>query len=387
MNHEYFKDRISGFHDGALKNEEEFAIAQHLKECEECRKLLADLRRLDRLVEDQSGLADDEYWERAARHIEHAITPTSREKVTEIFGKPWRGLWWKFASVAASVALITFIALYEGDVRREAQEKMVAPKGGEEVEALDTAEVSYYVDGLAAGDTEPVIVGADKSVVAERVPPPTPVKKSKLEDIRVPVLAEGKAAKQDADVVRDAEEVSPDQVGIVAEKDLTSGFKFTDTADITGEKQLIVKEKSASIVARAEPQALAPKQRAGGEVQDAAIEMFGHFAFGDTLVEPTLDEWRARRDSLTSLVTDAQLDIVLKTAFTHREEDIDTGSVISEEFEDERKLLEAHFQIARLTDDKSERQESISYLEDYFEKDHSRFKKLARNYLNQLKTE
>ena len=57
MDHGYFKDRISAYYDNNLKPEERVVIEEHLKECEECRKLLAELAKLDRLVEEHSHSA------------------------------------------------------------------------------------------------------------------------------------------------------------------------------------------------------------------------------------------------------------------------------------------------------------------------------------------
>ena len=49
MEHEYFKDRISAFLDGELKNEEEQLMAEHLKTCSECQSIYQELQALDAL--------------------------------------------------------------------------------------------------------------------------------------------------------------------------------------------------------------------------------------------------------------------------------------------------------------------------------------------------
>ncbi|RME25935.1 MAG: hypothetical protein D6800_07090, partial [Candidatus Zixiibacteriota bacterium] len=51
MNHEYFKERISAWMDHGLPLDEQRMIEEHLQTCDECRDLLARLKKLDALVE------------------------------------------------------------------------------------------------------------------------------------------------------------------------------------------------------------------------------------------------------------------------------------------------------------------------------------------------
>ncbi len=118
MNHEYFKDRVSAFHDGELKHEEERMIAEHIQQCEECQKLLADLEKLDLMVSERSGLGESDYWEKSAQKIEAALGVKGETEVVEVRRGSYRGLWWKISAVAASAAVIAFIALYQGDISR-----------------------------------------------------------------------------------------------------------------------------------------------------------------------------------------------------------------------------------------------------------------------------
>src|SRR3989304_8185410 len=119
MNHSYFSDRISAFKDGALPPYEQAAIAEHLKQCNQCRAALAKLEKLDRLVDERSGLDGRDYWEDLAQRTEHRIG-LEETRVTDIrpAGRGW-GLGWKWISVAASVAILTFIGLHQSDIFRD----------------------------------------------------------------------------------------------------------------------------------------------------------------------------------------------------------------------------------------------------------------------------
>ncbi|MCP4685579.1 MAG: hypothetical protein GY867_09030, partial [bacterium] len=117
MDHGYFKDRLSAYLDGELTTEETRAIADHLESCEECRRHLSELKELDRLVAEHSGLEGDDYFEKAAQKIEQSLEEGT--EVTDISGgseRRIRGLWWKVTSVAASAAVLVFIGLHQDDI-------------------------------------------------------------------------------------------------------------------------------------------------------------------------------------------------------------------------------------------------------------------------------
>ena len=124
MDHSYYRDKISAYVDNELPPQEREVIQQHLTECKECRNLLAELEKLDRLVEQQSQLGGEEYWEPSAQKIEQRLGFTGETKVTDITPSRWKGLVPKLAAVAASIAVLGFIALYERDILWE-----VSPPG------------------------------------------------------------------------------------------------------------------------------------------------------------------------------------------------------------------------------------------------------------------
>lgn len=119
MDHGYFKDRISAFYDNNLKPEERIVIEEHLKECEECRKLLEEFEKLDRLVEEHSQLDGEEYWEESARKIEKSLGFDKETQVTEIAPSRWFGLTWKLVAVAASVVFLTVVGIHRNEIWHE----------------------------------------------------------------------------------------------------------------------------------------------------------------------------------------------------------------------------------------------------------------------------
>ena len=128
MDHTFYTDRLSAYFDQELKNEEHVIVDQHVEECQECQKILANLAKFDSFIEENSDLADNDYWEKSAQKIEKAISGGTKTEVVDIKKESsYKGLWWKLAGVAASIAVIAFISLYETDITDQLDNKYNAP--------------------------------------------------------------------------------------------------------------------------------------------------------------------------------------------------------------------------------------------------------------------
>ncbi|UCD65118.1 MAG: zf-HC2 domain-containing protein, partial [Candidatus Zixiibacteriota bacterium] len=182
MEHSYFKDRLSAYHDNELKPEEHRLIAEHLAECAECRQLLEALEKFDTMVESHSGLSESDYWESAARKIERAITEEPRPKIIRVKPSSWRGLRWKVIGVAASFAILAFIALYQRDISDEVGPPepkrgpaIMAPSRPAEAEPPPATERQQPADeadlsGYVADTTVAVDVEAEEPLAVHTVP-------------------------------------------------------------------------------------------------------------------------------------------------------------------------------------------------------------------------
>ncbi|MCK4372346.1 MAG: zf-HC2 domain-containing protein, partial [candidate division Zixibacteria bacterium] len=123
MDHGYFQDRLSAYHDRSLTPEEMRMVEEHVAACAECRKQLEMLAKLDRLIDEKADLAESDYWETAAQKTEQRLGFKKESKIT-IIRRSWTGLGWKLAAAAASVAALTFIALHEGDILDSTDKRM-----------------------------------------------------------------------------------------------------------------------------------------------------------------------------------------------------------------------------------------------------------------------
>ena len=169
MEHSYFKDRISAFIDGELPPYEEKVVEEHLAECEECRQIRAELEKIDFLVEKHSGLNGDEYWEKSAQKIESRLNLLDAT-VEDIKPKEskYKGLGWKLVTVAASVAVLTFIGLHEKDIFEDidTSPKMQAPSIYIPPESLKQEDEDMVIDEGLSLD----IIDQEEHVISKAAP-------------------------------------------------------------------------------------------------------------------------------------------------------------------------------------------------------------------------
>jgi len=368
MKHEYFKDRISAYHDGDLPPQELELIARHLEECPECRKLLKEFEKFDEMVEKHGGLEEDRYWEESAQKIERAISPPVETKEIDIKQNYWKGLGWKLAAVAASVAVIGFIALHKSDIMREV-EKDVAPS----VKAIQPDTDSLLSETIVADN-----------VIVERIPD-----KGETEKIE-----------KDKTDIDNLKKSSP-EIGRIKEEDITEkdspGIrKGRSVTDAKADEEETVETKEQYVK---EVPALTSLKKATGGVKQLSLtvksdESEGEIAEFETLSIEGMDytpprndlqKWRDIRDS-TRIMYDRYFALKGKSMASFKAEKSEIDSIaMSEAKSVEKNLIEAYYNIGLLTDDPDELQQSIRFLENYIRRDGASYPEEAGKDLEELK--
>lgn len=125
MDEQYFRDLLSAYIDNELTPEERAMIEDHLRDNPESRRLLEKLRQVDRLVDEHSQLGGDEYWERSARAIEERLGIADTEitdvkKITRVRS----GMTWKLVGSIAAIIVLAFIGLHQSDILDEATDSV-----------------------------------------------------------------------------------------------------------------------------------------------------------------------------------------------------------------------------------------------------------------------
>lgn len=117
MDESFFRDKLSAYLDQELSPEEMAMMEEYVQSHPDAREMLEQLRQLDRLVDEQSQLGGDDYWERSARKIEAALGAEASIEVVDIRPESrWRGLGWRIAVGAASVVLLGYIGFHVSDI-------------------------------------------------------------------------------------------------------------------------------------------------------------------------------------------------------------------------------------------------------------------------------
>jgi len=410
MDHSYYRDKISAYVDNELSPQEREIVQQHISECQECRNLLAELEKLDRFVQQRSQLAGEEYWERSAQKIEQRLGFTGETKVTDITPSRWKGLVPKLAAVAASIAVLGFIALYERDILKE-----VSPPGMKTTESpqmeldkkppptteRDSSELSAR--GEVEAEVAPVSVeepakkrdeaklGVKKAAVSIKPDAITPTDERKAEllqtvadKVEIPPVQETVN-----EMPRKVESVAAGQsaqvTGTLGTGKLDYYSKGTETVSVVREDELVISADELSPPAKPE---VSKESRESFKLQaPVAVSMAKAVSAVDSdlvlpedwLQDSSLELWRHRQDSLQTLYAElTSPHRALSEAKSRQRE----GRPLIEEVEGQ--LLYSYYQIATLTQDETEWVVAIGFLKEYAQKAESRWKDLALSYLEEL---
>jgi len=401
VDHSFFQERLSAYADRELPADELALVEEHLPGCAECRRRLDEISKLGELADRDSLLGESDYWEKAAQKIEAALEP-QRAGVTDLAeGRTRRsyGLRWRLPAIAASILFLTYVGLHENDILREGVSvpsrpvpSLVKPQPESSAVAVQPASppdtVVHIVEtpaGEADYEAEPRVADQEAgpreitqaesaSVRGRREQPsaasdktdevptsPAPSVMSKIERVRVPVesLAQERSAgteeKTTAPAV--AEESAEEVAGAVS----------TDQVKLSDENY---KERRSKKARAASADSITLREE---------IVIPDYTALTDSTLQRAadLDHWRTRRDSLLRVTADlAVADSVgqrrIPTGVApsfDRGESTKSLALVDQQAarkqakdEVEAALVQAWFQVCRLSQDSTEIRAGVEYL-------------------------
>lgn len=384
MDHAYFKDRLSALFDNELPPQEKQIVEEHLHGCVECQELMTRLRQLDEAVTRHSQLADTDYWEKSAQKIEQRLGFPEQTVVTPI-GRRWyeKGMGWKMVAAAASIAVLAYIGINSDKILKRED---LQPRPTMQAPSVTPLEPKRK----AVADTETNIEGEKDSAVASKLVEPKGVidkqdyldlqklKKQPATVLKTPPGPQD-ASTADKEVIRDQTVDLP----LSNESVQTNQYSAGRTAPAPG-----------SLSERATKAAPVPvTDSAGADIRDEVRE--DALAQIDSVAsDSTLTFWRKKRDALVTvqktipevfgmLERKAAAPTSLK-ATEKTETKADTSEPKLSQQETEKQLLEAWYNIARLTKDKSERDDAVAGIRKVAENRRSANRTLAVRYLQEL---
>ncbi len=372
MDHAYFRDKVSAYHDRELPAQEQEMLEQHIASCPECQKLLAELERLDSLITEKIGLGDSDYWEKSAQKIEEKLGFTEATKITPVPTSRWdRGMVWKLSAVAASVALLVFIGINKDSIMKQP----TAPPALMDVKPSAARDAESYMI-----KPSPDSVDAQQEMQKQSVPAqenrPIELKKSAAGQTaeKEKAVIRGGRSNEDAIVIDSNVQRLPVQPDAVIQKLPTETPK-------TESREEAVAPAAANKVDVAMDELKSITQKAEAESAALAEE-----------VTTDLAHWRAVRDSFAASLDKPKESLMDKYGVAKLRSDerqkkpaaatsLGTGKDTSDA---KARCLEACYQIASLTEDATEYQRSKEILVTASQSTDSTIAAPAKGYLTKL---
>lgn len=401
--HDFYRERISAFHDRELSEADHQALRDHLRQCSDCRQMLANLRRLDEIVDERGNLDGDEYFEESARKIERKLGFATAPEVVDIRPARFTGHRWKIAAVAASVAVLTFIGLQHDEIMEGifsdgalSEQSWETPRGSERTQA------GRYQPNVVPPeqDYSPIDLEMDVPVSSEPVEPLEASDESRDQSAPLKIMSqdievdkrEKKTTSRAEDEVGSLAEAVPStpSFGSGAPQRLDDGGTKGSGAPNRVEKSGVARHVMSKEQIETKPVSTVDEllSDVSGVVTSSQGDVFirdgraGEVNF--IQATDSLEFWRVRRDSLSGVfkrVSEPQSGVANKTSQLVQSEDVEEQSA---NHETERNLVESYYRIAILTTDDTERMACLDSLREHRNSGSATNRELAKKYLEEL---
>lgn len=113
MNCEEIQSRLSLLIDGRLDEKEQALVNQHLEECPVCREYYGRLLKLESMADEFEIGGGEDYWLSQKEAVLDRIEQAESKQVTPIPARRSRDIFYRIAAVAAAVALVASISIFE----------------------------------------------------------------------------------------------------------------------------------------------------------------------------------------------------------------------------------------------------------------------------------
>jgi len=409
LDHSYFQQRLSAYVDGELEPSVRAQVKEHLRDCAECRDCLKEIEKLGDFIARESGLAESDYWEQAAQRIERAIAATQPKTVdlqterAQRRASPW---WWRAPAIAASVLFLGYITLNESSILRD---EVLIPD-----QPSDTQQIPQFeVIGTGMDTNAYVFEGPSTGLRVIRPAPPAHEPKEeitdkyvrKLENKPETTLAErdhrqesGLSGQENTELDKSIVTISSPDLTTKAQHDAAPAAKMPEEVKAGNAPP------AEKVVSDSGDQNYRERNREKGTfiLRDTlhlttdlySVEKSGESGLSE-LQNEELTYWRSIRDSLVqqAALIKKQDSSPIGQALKYAQTPARTGLRTALSSEDPRQrtenqtetgLLEAWYQVCRLTSDSTEINQGIGFIEKVAVDQGSGNRESAQDFLQQL---
>ena len=393
MDHSFYIDRLSAYSDRELTGEEDEAVRLHVESCAGCQATLAEYEKLEQLVDSNRDLGQSDYWEEAAGKIEARLSSGADAKVTDLSRERTGWVGWKLVSVAATIAVLTFVAFNREDIERKfyptsPQEpsmlKSPTVRAGKKDETESPHSRGEEPEGRAGAgkaQTDMLVSDADRSdlVLADD-------ESSRVSELPSKVAAVGIEKTESGQRMLKGTISAPSVAGKPGQSGGEAGIEMLDVgAERMGgsrpDSRLSMKKSQAAAVIEEDRQ-VAPGV---GEVVLDELDYPGEQSVSDSVGGLPLEYWQQRRDYLERDPRSQNYSQSEKEKAAHSKS-LSAGLAESDTASPrrDRDLLESHYQIGRLTAERAEFDQSLKYLREYLKQPKSPYQSQAAKWLKEL---
>lgn len=113
MNCKDTRHLISRYIDDQLSEAERERVEKHLRSCRDCSEYYSHLQELQKAADDLEIGGDENYWTRQKDSIIERISEIESTGITPVPSRYSRSAFYKLAAVAAAIALVAYVSIFE----------------------------------------------------------------------------------------------------------------------------------------------------------------------------------------------------------------------------------------------------------------------------------
>ncbi len=151
-----FKVLIEHYVDGRLNDSEKRQVEEHLETCKDCSAYFKNMQELGTMVGKIGLSGDEEYWAGQKDKIMGKIDAidVGQKKIIDVSSGRTKGSLYKLTAIAASIALVAFISIYESRELKNISPMLAPEKSNQPIpETTQVQDMERALEGVTTVQT------------------------------------------------------------------------------------------------------------------------------------------------------------------------------------------------------------------------------------------